>query len=54
MGIIEGLLVRYHRGYDYYDQAVRLVAQAPDPNLQAAGIRAIVMARANTKHGFAR
>jgi hypothetical protein len=53
MGIIEGLLVRYHREYDYYDQG-RLVAQAPDPNLQAAGIRGIVMARANTKHGFVR
>jgi hypothetical protein len=54
MGIIEGFIVRYRREYNCYDQAARLVARAPDPDLQAAGIRGIVTSRANTKRRFVR
>lgn len=34
--------------FDYYDQAARLVAQALDSNLQAAGIRSMVTSRAKS------
>ena len=48
MGLIEDFIARYRREYDYYDQAARLVAQALDSNLQAAGIRSMVTSRAKS------
>ncbi len=46
MGIVEDFVGRYRREYDFYDQAARLVHQAIDARLQAAGVRAIVTYRA--------
>jgi ppGpp synthetase/RelA/SpoT-type nucleotidyltranferase len=43
--LIEEFIARYRREFDYYDQTARLVAQALDSNLQAAGIRYIVTSR---------
>jgi ppGpp synthetase/RelA/SpoT-type nucleotidyltranferase len=44
--LIEDFIARYRKEYDFYDQAARLVAQAIDANLQAAGIRSRVTSRA--------
>jgi ppGpp synthetase/RelA/SpoT-type nucleotidyltranferase len=44
--LIEDFITRYRKEYDFYDQAARLVAQAIDANLQAAGIRSRVTSRA--------
>ena len=46
MPLIEDFIARYRKEYDFYDQAKRLVAQAIDVNLQAAGIRSRVTSRA--------
>src|SRR5437763_15047589 len=48
MGLIEEFIARYRREFDYYDQTARLVAQALDSNLQAAGIRSMVTSRAKS------
>ena len=48
MGLIEDFTARYAREYDFYDQAARLVAQALESNLQAAGIRSMVTSRAKS------
>jgi ppGpp synthetase/RelA/SpoT-type nucleotidyltranferase len=48
MGLIEEFIARYRREYDYYDQTARLIAQALDSNLQAAGIRSMVTSRAKS------
>jgi hypothetical protein len=48
MGLIEEFIARYRREYDYYDLAARLVAQALDSNLQAAGIHSMVTSRAKS------
>jgi hypothetical protein len=37
--LIDDFIARYRKEYDFYDQAARLVAQALEANLQAAGIR---------------
>jgi ppGpp synthetase/RelA/SpoT-type nucleotidyltranferase len=44
--LIEDFIARYRKEYDFYDQAARLVAQALEANLQAAGIRSRVTSRA--------
>jgi hypothetical protein len=48
MGLIEKFIARYRREFDYYDQTARLIAQALDSNLQAAGIRSMVTSRAKS------
>jgi ppGpp synthetase/RelA/SpoT-type nucleotidyltranferase len=48
MGLIEEFIARYRREFDYYDQTARLIAQALDSNLQAAGIRSMVTSRAKS------
>ena len=48
MGLIEEFIARYCREFDYYDQTARLIAQALDSNLQAAGIRSMVTSRAKS------
>lgn len=48
MGLIEDFVARYRKEYDFYDQAARLVAQALETSLQAAGIRAMVTSRAKS------
>jgi len=48
MGLVEEFIARYRREFDYYDQAARLIAQALDSNLQAAGIRSMVTSRAKS------
>src|SRR6476661_4886361 len=48
MGIIEDFVARYRKEFDYYDQVARLVAQILEGNLQAAGIRSMVTARAKS------
>jgi ppGpp synthetase/RelA/SpoT-type nucleotidyltranferase len=44
--LIDDFIARYRKEYDFYDQAARLVAQALETNLQAAGIRSRVTSRA--------
>jgi ppGpp synthetase/RelA/SpoT-type nucleotidyltranferase len=48
MTLIENFLARYRKEFDFYDQAARLVAQALDASLHAAGIRSIVTSRAKS------
>jgi len=48
MGLIEEFVARYRKEYDFYDQTGRLVAQALETSLQAAGIRAMVTSRAKS------
>jgi len=48
MGLIEEFIARYRREFDFYDQTARLIAQALDSNLQAAGIRSMVTSRAKS------
>jgi ppGpp synthetase/RelA/SpoT-type nucleotidyltranferase len=48
MSLLEDFVARYRKEYDFYDQAARLVAQALETSLQAAGIRAIVTSRAKS------
>lgn len=48
MDLIDNFIARYRKEYDFYDQAARLVAQALESNLGAAGIRAIVTSRAKS------
>jgi ppGpp synthetase/RelA/SpoT-type nucleotidyltranferase len=48
MDLIDDFIARYRKEYDFYDQAARLVAQALESNLGAAGIRAIVTSRAKS------
>jgi hypothetical protein len=44
--IIANFMSRYRREFDFYDFAARLAAQRLESLVQAAGIRAIVTARA--------
>jgi ppGpp synthetase/RelA/SpoT-type nucleotidyltranferase len=48
MESIEQFISRYRREFDFYDQTARLAAQLLERSLQAAGIRAIVTARAKS------
>lgn len=48
MNIKEQFLERYRREFDFYDQAARLGAQLLEQQLQNAGIRVIVTARAKS------
>ncbi len=48
MGLIEEFIARYRREFDFYDQSARLIAQALESNLQAAGIRSMVTSRAKS------
>jgi len=46
--LVAQFISRYRKEYDFYDQAARLAAQILEQNLQRAGIRAIVTARAKS------
>jgi ppGpp synthetase/RelA/SpoT-type nucleotidyltranferase len=46
--LIEQFIGRYRKEFDFYDTAARLAAQLLEQNLQEAGIRAIVTARAKS------
>src|SRR5579862_1555568 len=48
MDLIAQYLDRYTKEYDFYSQAARLAAQKLETNLQAAGVRSIVTARAKS------
>jgi ppGpp synthetase/RelA/SpoT-type nucleotidyltranferase len=48
MDLIEQFVSRYRKEFDFYDQTARLAAQLVEQNLQSAGIRAIVTARAKS------
>jgi ppGpp synthetase/RelA/SpoT-type nucleotidyltranferase len=48
MDEIDHFIAQYTREYDFYDQAARLAARMIDANLQAAGIRSMVTARAKS------
>lgn len=45
---IDQFIAQYTREYDFYDQAARLAARMIDANLQSAGIRSMVTARAKS------
>jgi ppGpp synthetase/RelA/SpoT-type nucleotidyltranferase len=52
MELVDEVVARYRREFDFYEHAARLVAQILDSNLQSAGIRAIVTARAKNPTRF--
>ena len=48
MDLIESILARYAKEYDYYDQVAHRAADMLRSNLDAAGIRSIVTSRAKS------
>src|ERR1700690_4039474 len=48
MDLIAQFIDQYTKEYDFYDRAARLAAQMVEVNLQAAGVRSIVTARAKS------
>lgn len=48
MDLIDQFMTRYAKEYDFYSQAARLVSEMLEADLRAAGVRAIVTARAKS------
>jgi ppGpp synthetase/RelA/SpoT-type nucleotidyltranferase len=48
MDLIDQFMARYTKEYDFYSQAARIAHQKLESNLQAAGVRSIVTARAKS------
>lgn len=48
MDLIDQFLARYTKEYDYYSHTASIVQQKLEANLQAAGVRSIVTARAKS------